>query len=77
MAIRKLKAEDKDKAKKFKKLSIKQIRSTISRERSQLATLKCLGLGRIGRVVEHYSEPSIVGMLRKISHLVEVREASK
>jgi len=74
MGVRKL-DDNKEKAKLYQKVSIKQIRSTISRERSQLQTLQCLGLGRIGRVVEQYAEPSIVGMLRKVAHLVEVREA--
>lgn len=60
-----------------KKISVKQIRSTIGRERSQLATLKSLGLGRIGRVVEHNANPAIVGMLRKVSHLVEVRAVGR
>ncbi len=56
------------------RLEIKQVGSTIGREKSQLATLRSLGLGRIGRSVEHTATPSIVGKLIKIGHLVEVRE---
>lgn len=56
------------------RIEITQVGSTIGREKSQLATLKSLGLGRIGRTVEHTASPTIVGRLIKIGHLVEVRE---
>lgn len=55
-----------------KKIKVVQTRSSIRHHKSQGATLKCLGLGRIGRSVEHEASPSIVGMVRKVSHLVAV-----
>ena len=58
-----------------KKIIVKQIRSTIRQHRRQLETLKCLGLGRIGKQAEHTVNPSVVGMIRSIRHLVDVREA--
>ena len=38
-------------------------------------TLRALGLGRIGRSAEHQESPQLLGMLRKVRHLVQV-EAS-
>jgi large subunit ribosomal protein L30 len=58
-----------------KKIVVKQIRSTIRQHRRQLETLKCLGLGRIGNEVEHVVNPSVVGMIKKVRHLVDVKEA--
>lgn len=57
-----------------KKVIVTQTRSGIRAHKSQRATLQCLGLGRIGRSAEHRLDPSMIGMLRKVSHLVQVRE---
>ncbi len=56
------------------KIRIKQVRSTIRRPENQKRTIKALGLGKINRVVEHEAKESILGMVRKVSHLVEVEE---
>jgi large subunit ribosomal protein L30 len=56
-------------------LVIKQTRSTNRRHSKQLRTLEALGLGRIGRVAEHKETPDIIGMLRKVRHLIEARES--
>lgn len=56
------------------KLKITQVRSTIRRPKDQIATIKTLGLGKINRSVEWEETPTIVGMIRKISHLVKVEE---
>jgi len=56
-----------------KKITVTQTRSAIGNNKSQKATLMCLGLGRIGRKVTHKDDPSIRGMLRKVSHLVQVQ----
>ena len=53
---------------------IKQTRSIIGRPESQRATLRALGLLRINQEVEHAGSPQIIGMIRKISHLVIVEE---
>lgn len=58
-----------------KKIIVRQTRSSIRRESSQLKTLKALGLGRIGKSATHKLSPDIAGMLRKVAHLIEVREA--
>ena len=41
---------------------------------NQRATLRALGLGRIGRRVEKNDSPQLRGMVRAVSHLVEVEE---
>jgi len=53
---------------------IKQTRSVIGRPESQRATLKALGLRGINQEVEQDGSPQIIGMIRKISHLVIVEE---
>ncbi len=54
------------------KVKIKQVRSSINREKSQKDTLIALGLKKMNQVVEHESTPAIEGMIKKIQHLVEV-----
>ena len=57
-----------------KKLRITQVKSTIGRKADQGATLRGLGLGKIGRTVEQVDNESVRGMLFKVKHLVEVEE---
>ena len=54
------------------KLRITQVRSQIGQSERHRGTLRALGLGRIGRTVEHQESPQLAGMLRKIRHLVHV-----
>lgn len=56
------------------KVRIKQVRSTIGKTQHQKRTIKALGLGKINRVVEHDANPSILGMITKVNHLVEVEQ---
>jgi large subunit ribosomal protein L30 len=58
------------------KLTITQTRSEIKRPADQKATLRALGLGRIGRRVEHEATPQIRGMVAKVKHLVSIEEAA-
>jgi large subunit ribosomal protein L30 len=44
-------------------------------DKRQLATLRSLGLRRIGHTVEVSDSPQIRGMLHKVRHLVEVQES--
>jgi len=57
-------------------LRITQRKSRNGCDKSQLATLRSLGLRRIGHSVEHSDSPTIRGMLHKVRHLVEVEESS-
>ena len=57
------------------KLKITQVRSQIGHSQRHRGTLRALGLGRIGRSVEHEEGPVVEGMLRKVRHLVRVEDA--
>ena len=57
-----------------KKLRITQKRSVIDQIEPQKRTIKALGLGRPNYAVEHEDTPQIRGMIRKVIHLVEVKE---
>lgn len=54
------------------KIEVTQIRSAVSRNSDQGRTLKALGLRRIRSTVEHEDRPEILGMIRKVAHLVTV-----
>ncbi len=56
------------------KVRITQIRSTIKRPATQLKTIQSLGLGKRDQSVEVEYTPQIQGMVRKVSHLVSVKE---
>jgi large subunit ribosomal protein L30 len=54
------------------KLTVRQTGSPIRRPKDQHATLKGLGLGKIGRTRELEDTPAVRGMIRKVQHMVEV-----
>jgi large subunit ribosomal protein L30 len=51
---------------------ITQRRSRNGANPRQLATLRSLGLRRIGHTVEHRDTPQLRGMVHTVRHLVEV-----
>tara|TARA_B100000809_G_scaffold262452_1_gene313443 strand:+ start:93 stop:269 length:177 start_codon:yes stop_codon:yes gene_type:complete len=53
-------------------IKIKQVRSVIRRPKNQKDTMVALGLKGINQIVEQEDTPQILGMIKKISHLVEV-----
>ena len=55
-------------------IKIKQVRSAIKRPAVQKATIKALGLRKLNHVVEHEATPQILGMVKKVQHLVVVVE---
>ncbi|HEY2716408.1 MAG TPA: 50S ribosomal protein L30 [Solirubrobacterales bacterium] len=55
-------------------VKISQVKSTNGTDPKQKATLKALGLGRIGKSVERQDSPQLQGQLRVVSHLIEVGE---
>lgn len=57
------------------KIKITQVRSTINRPKRQKATIEALGLGKINRTVTHEATPQIIGMVKRVSHLLKVEEA--
>lgn len=57
------------------KLKITLVRSINKAKDNQVATVKALGLKKIRSVVEHNDTPQIRGMIKTVSHLVQVEEA--
>lgn len=58
--------------KKEKVLKIKLVKSPYGRTQSQRRTLEALGLRRVNQTVERPAHPSVLGMVDRVSHLVEV-----
>jgi len=56
------------------KIKITQVRSKIGSTSRQKKTLIALGLRKIGSVKEHEATPQILGMVRKVNHIVKVEE---
>jgi large subunit ribosomal protein L30 len=54
------------------KIKITQIKSIIDRSERQKRTMQALGLTKISQSVELEATPSIIGMVRKVNHLVAV-----
>ncbi len=57
-----------------KTLRITYVRSAIGHKKGQKATLRALGLHRLGQSVEHRATPTIRGMVAKVAHLVQIEE---
>lgn len=56
------------------KIKITQLKSGIGRKIDQKQTLQALGLKRIRHTVEHTATPQILGMVKKVQHLIQVQE---
>ena len=64
----------------IKKLQMKQLkitlkRSYIGKSEAQRRVLQSLGLKKVNQQVFQNDTPSIRGMIRKVPHLIEVKEA--
>ena len=57
-----------------KQLKIKLVKSLIGCSEAQCKVAKALGFTKKDQVVEHSDSPVIKGMIKKISHLLEVIE---
>lgn len=53
-------------------IKIKQVKSRIGAPADQKKTLDALGLRKLNHVVEHESNPSVLGMVDKVKHLVTI-----
>lgn len=56
------------------KIKITQVRSTIGRPQKQKDTMKALGLRKMNHTVVKEASPIVLGMVKKISHLVNVED---
>jgi large subunit ribosomal protein L30 len=55
-------------------VQLKQVRSANGASEAQRQTLRSLKLGGIGRESTHADSPQLRGMIRAVSHLVEVQD---
>ena len=58
--------------KKEEKIKIKLVKSTIGSSKDQIKVVRALGLKKTNQVVEHLPSATIMGMVNKVPHLVEV-----
>ncbi|MDR3020904.1 MAG: 50S ribosomal protein L30 [Treponema sp.] len=56
------------------KIKIRLVRSTIGSLPRQRATVRSLGLRKIGSSAVQEASPAIMGMVRAVAHLVSVEE---
>ncbi len=61
-------------AKKEKKIKITLVRSPIGNTERHRATVRAIGLHRVGQTVEQTDTLSLRGMLAKVNHLVKIEE---
>ena len=59
----------------MKKVKITLVKSPIDRPERQKLTLRALGLNKTNSAREVEATPQILGMIRKVEHLVKVEEA--
>ena len=53
-------------------MKVTQVKSSNGADKSQLATIRSLGLRRIGHTIEVRDTPQARGMLHKVRHLVKI-----
>ena len=55
-----------------KQIKIRLKGSLIGASEAQKKVVKALGLRKLNQIVEHYETPTVMGMINKVPHLVEV-----
>ena len=55
-------------------LKITQIKSTIDRSVNQKRSIEALGLKKVNDSVVHEDTPQILGIIRKVNHLIKVEK---
>ena len=58
----------------MKKIRITLVKSPIDRPERQKLTIQALGLNKTNSTKEVEATPQILGMIRKVTHLVKVKE---
>ena len=59
---------------KIKKIKITQIKSAIGSPKVQKLTVEALGIKKLNQSKVHKATPQILGMVKKVRHLVKVEE---
>lgn len=58
----------------MKKIKVTQVKSIIDRSERQKRTMQALGLRKLNATVEVEATPQVLGMVRKVEHLVKVEQ---
>ena len=58
----------------LKQIKIKLVKSLIGATETQKRTVAGLGLSKRNQVVEHFNSATILGMVNKVPHLVQIVE---
>ena len=56
------------------RIKITQVKSGIDRPERQKLTLKALGLNKLNATKEVEATPQILGMVKKVNHLIKVEQ---
>lgn len=56
------------------KIKLTQFKSKIGSTQRQKRTLEALGIKKLNNPVIHEASPEIIGMYKKVSHLVKIEE---
>ena len=54
------------------RIKITQVKSIIDRSERQKRTMQALGLSKMNQRVEVEANPAIIGMVRKVNHLIAI-----
>ena len=57
------------------KIIISQVKSIIGRPEDQKRTIRALGITKMNQVKEHEATPQVLGMVKKVAHLLKVKNA--
>ncbi|MDB2368667.1 50S ribosomal protein L30 [Flavobacteriales bacterium] len=56
------------------KIRVTQVKSKIGRPERQKRTILALGLKKMNQTIEHEATPQVLGMIKKVAHLLKVEE---
>ncbi|MDG1916983.1 MAG: 50S ribosomal protein L30 [Flavobacteriales bacterium] len=56
------------------KIRVTQVKSKIGRPERQKRTMLALGLKKMNQTIEHEATPQVLGMVKKVAHLLKVEE---
>jgi large subunit ribosomal protein L30 len=57
------------------KVKITQVKSIIDRPENQKRTVRALGFTKMNQTIEKEATPQILGMIKKVAHLLKVENA--
>jgi len=57
------------------KIILTQVKSIIGRPEDQKRTIRALGFTKMNQIKEHEATPQVIGMVKKVAHLLKVKNA--